>query len=126
KRKLATVMVSVLALTACTAIVHAATKRDFKVSVAVKSRSLRAGGSTTYAVKVKRLNGFRSTVTLGIKKLPGGARATWHSNTKVRKAAACKKKCNVLDPKTSSATLTITTTPGTPVGTVNPTITAKG
>src|SRR5207237_9543691 len=95
------------------AIVYAAkAKPDFKLTV-TKSKTVPAGGSTSFTVKVKRSKGFKSNVTLAVKGLAGGAKATWKSKTKVRKAASCKKKCNVLDPKTSSATLPTHTSNGT-------------
>src|SRR4051794_13476390 len=130
KGKIALTLLGVLALAFSAGIVYAAKgKPDFKLSV-TKSKSVKAGGSTTFTVKVKKLNGFKKNITLGVKSLPGGAKATWKSKTKVKgkvvAAATCKKKCNVLDPKTSSATLTITTSNGTPIGTDQFQVTGKG
>jgi hypothetical protein len=130
KGKMALTLLGVLALAFSAGIVYAAKgKPDFKLTV-TKSKSVAAGGSTTFTVKVKRLNGFKKNITLGVKGLPGGAKAGWKSKTKVKgkviAAAGCKKHCNVLDPKTSSATLTITTSNGTPIGSDDFQVTGKG
>src|SRR5204862_7812268 len=75
-------------------------------------------------------NGCKKHVTRGVKGRPGGAKAAWKANTKVKgkvvAATTRKKHCNVLDPKASSATLIITTSNGTPVGTDKFTVTGKG
>src|SRR5436190_18374203 len=130
KGKLALALLGVLAIAGSGAIVYAAKpKPDFKLSV-TKSKTVPAGKSTSVTVKFKRINGFKKNVTLGVKGLPGGAKAAWKSKTKVKgklvAAATCKKHCNVLDPKTASATLIITTSNGTPVGTDKFTVTGKG
>src|SRR5436190_4842750 len=128
--KFALALLATLALAGTAGIVYAAKpKPDFKLSV-TKSKSVSAGGSTSFLVKVKRVNGFKKNVTLGVKGLPGGAKAAWKSKTKVKgkivAAATCKKHCNVLDPKTASATLIISTSNGTPIGTDKFTVTGKG
>src|SRR5204862_6345914 len=75
-------------------------------------------------------NGCKKHVTRGVKGRPGGAKAAWKANTKVKgkvvAATTRKKHCNVLDPKASSATLIITTSNGTPIGTDKFTVTGKG
>jgi hypothetical protein len=130
KGKIALTLLGVFALAFSAGIVYAATsKPDFKLSV-TKSKKVSAGSAANFTVSVKRTHGFKKNVTLGVKGLPGGAKATWKSKTKVKgkvvAAATCKKHCNVLDPKTSSATLTVTTSNGTPIGLDKFQVTGKG
>ena len=131
KAKLAlTLLAAVAALgSAALAAVYAAKAKDFSLSTTPQSRSLSAGQAATYAVKVKRQKGFTAPVTLGVKNLPGGTTATFNSPASCRtsRGARCpKNKPNVLGARVSTATLTLKTAAGTPVGTAKPTITAKG
>src|SRR5207247_11355684 len=54
---------------------------DFALSISPSSRSIRAGGTTSYSVGVSSLGGFNATVTLSVSGLPQGATAIFNPNS---------------------------------------------
>ena len=54
---------------------------DFALSISPSSRSIRAGGNTSYSVGVSSLSGFNATVTLSVSGLPQGATASFNPNS---------------------------------------------
>ncbi len=82
---------------------------DFSVAMTPASRTVPAGGSTTFSVAVTPANGFAGTVSLAVSGLPSGTSASFSPATITG---------------SGSTTLTITSTAGTPVG--SPTLTITG
>lgn len=74
---------------------------DFTVSASPASQTVSVGGSTTYAISVTTMNGFRSAVSLSATGLPAGATAAFNPAS----IAA-----------TGSSTLTVSTSATTPAG----------
>lgn len=75
---------------------------DFSLSVTPGSRTVVAGGSTSYTAMVTPLNGFSGTVSIGnASGVPAGATVTG---------------CSVTVPPAGSCTLTVATSPSTPPG----------
>src|SRR5581483_8434232 len=81
---------------------------DFTVSTTPASQTVSAGGGTNYTVTIGNNNGFSGTVALTAAGLPTGATAVFNPTS-----------INSL----GSSTLTVSTTPSTPAGTNNLTIT---
>lgn len=73
---------------------------DFTLAASPSSRTVTAGGSTTYSVTVSLVGGFTGPVDLSVSGLPAGANAGFAPN-----------------PATSASTLSVTTTSGTSAGT---------
>ena len=65
--------------TSVTLVVNASP--DFALSISPSSRSIRAGGNTSYSVGVSSLSGFNATVTLSVSGLPQGATASFNPNS---------------------------------------------
>jgi serine protease len=76
---------------------------DFALSISPSSRSIRAGGTTTYSVSVSSLSGFNGTVTLSVSGLPPGGSASFNPRSVTG---------------AGSSTLTVQTTSSTPLGKV--------
>ena len=90
-----------------TLVVNAASGGDFSLSVSPTSRTVFAGGQTTYSVTVSRTGGFAGGVTLRAGGVPSGATATFSPN-----------------PTSGTfSTLTLGTSGGTPSGTYSIVIT---
>lgn len=124
KGKVALTLLGVLAALSIGVFAYAkAAKPDFSIRATPGKRTVQAGKSTSYVIKVKRLRRFKGAVTLGVKGLPAGARARWAGARKTHVAVAAK--ANVIKKNVKSATLTIVTSSTTPAGTTKPTITAK-
>jgi hypothetical protein len=107
RRIIAVALVGVLAaLAAIAAYVLASNggKPGFSLRATPSSQTVSQGGAATYRVKVERRNGFTGAVRLKLRKLPEGATASWSPRRKV-------------PAKSNSATLTIQTSPATPVQT---------
>src|SRR5581483_9402901 len=81
---------------------------DFTVSTTPASQTVSAGGGTNYTVTIGNNNGFSGTVALTAAGLPTGATSVFNPTS-----------INSL----GSSTLTVSTTPSTPAGTNNLTIT---
>jgi serine protease len=62
--------------TSVTLVVNASS--DFALSISPGSRSIRAGGTTSYSVSVSSLSGFTGTVTFSVSGLPQGASASFN------------------------------------------------
>jgi serine protease AprX len=87
--------------------VNPASAGDFSLSASPTSRTVFAGGQTTYTVNITRSGGFGGGVSLSTGTLPSGATATFSPN-----------------PATgASSTLTLRTSGNTPRGTYNIVIT---
>jgi subtilisin family serine protease len=86
----------------------AAPTADFTVSATPASRTVLAGGSTTYIATIGALNGFSAGVTLSASGLPAGVTPNFNPATVTG---------------SGSSTLTLTTTANTPGGTYTVTIT---
>jgi len=93
--------------TPVTLVVNPASAGDFSLSASPTSRTVFAGGQTTYTVNITRSGGFGGGVSLSTGTLPSGATATFSPN-----------------PATgASSTLTLRTSGNTPRGTYNIVIT---
>jgi hypothetical protein len=124
KGKHALTLLGVLGVFLASAVVFAATRGgDFKLSVSGANQTVTGGKSASYTVKVKRVRGFKGAVKLGVKGLPRGTRVSWGGGKKKKIAVAAA--ASTLKKNVNSATLTIVTTGTSPVGSFNPTITAK-
>ncbi len=82
---------------------------DFTIGATPASRTVVAGGSTTYAVSVNPLNGFNAAVSLSTSGWPSSERS--FSSTPLT------------SPYTASSTLTLSVPAGTPAGTRTVTVT---
>jgi hypothetical protein len=78
-------------------------------SVTPSSRSVAAGGSTTFGISITSINGFSGVVTFNVSGLPGGATASFNPTTVTA---------------SGSTTLTISTSGNVAGGTFFPTISA--
>src|SRR3954447_19914013 len=75
KGKTALTLLGVLAALSVGVFAYAnAAKPDFSISVSQVKRSVEAGNTTSYTVKLKRLRKFKGAVTLGVSGLPSGAK----------------------------------------------------
>ena len=79
---------------------------NFAISALPTSRTVTAGGGTTYSVSITPSNGFTGSVSLAVTGLPAGATASFNPN-----------------PAATSSTLTVTTSTTTSAGTSTLTIT---
>ncbi len=80
---------------------------NFSLSATPTSRTVIAGGSTTYTASITPSNGFNSTVTLGVSGLPSGASASFSPASVTG---------------SGSSTLSVSTSSSTPAGTYTLTI----
>jgi subtilisin family serine protease len=86
------------------------TAPDFSLSATPASRTVTAGGSTTYTVSIARTNGFAGSVSLGVTGLPTGATASFSPNPASSASTLTVSSSTTTAPGTS--TLTITGTSG--------------
>jgi hypothetical protein len=90
-------------------ITQVSTTPDFTVTASPPSRSVLAGGSTTYTITTAAVNGFSGTVSFDTSGLPTGATASFNPTTVTG---------------SGSTTMTVNTGSGTPVGSSSLTVTA--
>jgi uncharacterized membrane protein len=95
--------------TTVTLVVTSASSGDFSLSASPSSRTVTAGGSTSYTVAVASSGGFTSSVTLSVSGLPSGANATFTPNP--------------IGGGSGNSTMNISTSSGTLVGSYTVTIT---
>jgi endo-1,4-beta-D-glucanase Y/regulation of enolase protein 1 (concanavalin A-like superfamily) len=81
---------------------------DFTIAASPSSQTVTAGNGTTYTVTIGAVNGFNSSVSLGISGLPSGASATFNPASVTG---------------SGSSTLTITTTTSVAAGSYSMTVT---
>jgi hypothetical protein len=86
--------------TSVTLVVQAPPAPDFTLGASPSSRTVKRGGSTTYAVTITKVNGFSGSVSLSVNGVPNKASASFNPN-----------------PATSSSTLTVSTSQKTSRGT---------
>jgi uncharacterized repeat protein (TIGR01451 family) len=86
---------------------------DFSVSGSPALQTVAPGNGTSYNVTVTPFAGFTGSVSLSISGLPAGANASFNPTS-----------INITDTTAKTATLSVTTSAGTPVGTFPLTITA--
>src|SRR5437762_3041080 len=93
-------LLGVLALAAGAAFAATASRKpDFKIVTSPTSRNVAPGALAKFNVTIKRLNGFKGTMSLSTSRLPTGAKAVWKlpdGRTLPHKklTAAAKKKSN--------------------------------
>ena len=62
-----------------TLVVQPGPPGDFSLSISPSSRSIKAPGSTTFTITIKRVNGFTGPVGFTVSGLPGGVNGTFSS-----------------------------------------------
>src|SRR5438876_6830292 len=79
---------------------------DFTIVASPTGQTVPQGGSTSYSVTIGPTGGFTGQVTLSVSGLPSGANASFTPN-----------------PATATSTLSVTTSPSTPIGAYTLTLT---
>jgi regulation of enolase protein 1 (concanavalin A-like superfamily) len=87
------------------------TNPDFTITPTPTSRTVTAGGSTTYTIALAPSNGFTGNVALSISGLPAGSNGTFNPTSLTT---------------SGSSTLTVTTSTSTPTGTYTLTVHGDG
>ncbi len=93
----------------------ASTTPDFTITATPASRFLTPGGSAQYTITIAPFAGFTGVVNLSASGLPSGATASFNPTS-----------VNITDATSKSATLTVDTTAGTPLGDFTLTVTGTG
>jgi len=86
---------------------------DFSVAASPSVRNIGRGTTTNYTITVTPVGGFKGGVTLSVTGLPSGTSVSFSSNP-----------LSLISPSSSSATMTVTTSSTTPIGSY--TLTVKG
>jgi uncharacterized membrane protein len=108
RHRVVAALLGVLAVFGMAAVVYAAAgKPDFSLSPSPTTQTTLVGQSTTYAVTVSRVNGYKGTVDLSTSGIPAGATALWNNGQTTVKVA----------PTSTTATLTVQTTSSIQPGT---------
>jgi hypothetical protein len=119
KGKLALTLLGVVAVIGASAFaVYAATKKpDFKLAVTPASKTVVKGAAVSYDLKVTPVRKFKAPLSLTVRGLPAGARATWQLPDGRSLPRPRRGSASVLAKGKKKAKLFVGTTDATPTGT---------